>query len=302
MSDHHVVQELLGAYALDAVEAGEASDVEAHLAGCTRCRRELAEYREVIGLLAFGGGDAPVGVWDRIAAGMHEQPAERSLDRIGEELLAEVRGPSQRPGRSEPVRRAVSVGPDQRERRSAGPAELGSLAGAAAGGRRRRLRSPSRPRWQVVVAGVAAAAVAAALVLGVEVSNLDGQLSRSRQVAAAAPATLRQVRAALAVPGHRSTELRGPGSASLDVVILPSGVGYVYSPRLRRLPSDRTYQLWGVVGAKAISYGLLGPDPKVEEFRAGAGLSALAVTDEVATGVVVSHQRFSVSGTVPQAS
>ena len=300
MSDHHVVQELLGAYALDAVEAGEASDVEAHLAGCTRCRRELAEYREVIGLLAFGGGDAPVGVWDRIAAGMHEQPAERSLDRIGEELLAEVRGPSQRAGSAEPARRARSLGPDQGERRSGDPGELGSPAGA--GGRRRRLRSSPRPRWQVVVAGVAAAAVAAALVLGVEVSNLDSQLSHSRQVAAAAPATLGQVRAALAVPGHRSTKLRGPGSASLDVVILPSGVGYVYSPRLRRLPSDRTYQLWGVVGAKAISYGLLGPDPKVEEFRAGAGLSALAVTDEVATGVVVSHQRFSVSGTVPPAS
>ncbi len=275
MNHHDAIQELLGAYSLDAVEADEAAEVEAHLAGCSRCRHELAGYREVTSLLAHTGGEAPAGLWDRIAAGMQEQPGDRSLERIGEELLAEVRSPSG-PGSPEPL-----------------------YPGAAR--RRRRPRSSLGRGWQAGIAALAAAAVAASALLGAQVANLDSRLSHDRQVAAAAPATMSDVRAALSVPGHREMVLHGPGSARLAVVMLPSGVGYVYGAHLARLPSDRTYQLWGVVGSEAISYGLLGPSPGVEEFRAGVGVQALAVTAEPGTGVVVTHQRFSVSGTVPPA-
>ena len=301
MTQHDVVQDLLGAYSLDAVEADEAVEVERHLATCARCRQELAGYREVTSFLAHTGGEAPAGAWDRIAAGMQEHPADRSLDRIGEELLAEVRSPggSGSPERRSPggARQRPIAGDPSRPSRPAGT-RRSSRPGDA--GRRRPGGSLGR-RWQAGIAALAAAAVVAAAVLGAEVANLDGRLANNRQVAAAAPATMSDVRAALSVPGHRAMVLRGPGSASLDVVMLPDGLSYVYSAHLRRLPSDRTYQLWGVVGSKAISYGLLGPTPGVEEFRAGEGVQALAVTAEVGTGVVVTHQRFSVSGTVPPA-
>ena len=45
---------------------------------CPRCRSELTGYQETVALLAFGGGDAPEGVWERIAAdtaGRAEPPA-----------------------------------------------------------------------------------------------------------------------------------------------------------------------------------------------------------------------------------
>ena len=45
--------ELLAAYALDAVDAAERSDVERHLAGCAECARELAELRETLGVYAM---------------------------------------------------------------------------------------------------------------------------------------------------------------------------------------------------------------------------------------------------------
>ncbi len=61
------MQELTGAYAVDALDASEAEAVERHLAGCPRCRREVAELREVAALLAFAGGPAPARVWDGIA-------------------------------------------------------------------------------------------------------------------------------------------------------------------------------------------------------------------------------------------
>ncbi len=65
---HREIEELLGAYALDAVEGDEQRVVADHLADCARCRAEVAEHREVAALLAHGGGDAPPAIWDRIAA------------------------------------------------------------------------------------------------------------------------------------------------------------------------------------------------------------------------------------------
>src|SRR4051812_36552435 len=68
MSDHvDEFTELLGAYALDAVDDDEREAIEAHLLSCPRCRAEVAEHREVAAFLSKGA-PAPDGVWDRIAA------------------------------------------------------------------------------------------------------------------------------------------------------------------------------------------------------------------------------------------
>jgi anti-sigma factor RsiW len=65
---HDEIAELLGAYALDAVDADEAAEIEVHLTQCPRCGAELAQHREVAALLANAGSDASVELWDRIAA------------------------------------------------------------------------------------------------------------------------------------------------------------------------------------------------------------------------------------------
>lgn len=71
---HDEVAELLGAYALHAVDADERAIVEAHLEDCPRCRGELREHEAVASLLGNSGGDAPDGLWDRIADALEEQP------------------------------------------------------------------------------------------------------------------------------------------------------------------------------------------------------------------------------------
>ncbi len=86
MTSHHDIEELLGAYALDAVDADEAAAIEAHLADCPRCRSEVEAHREVAALLSSGTTTAvPDGVWDRIAADLGEAPPpvpiEVALDR-----------------------------------------------------------------------------------------------------------------------------------------------------------------------------------------------------------------------------
>lgn len=72
---HDEVAELLGAFALDAVDDDETVAIEDHLRECARCRAEVAEHRETAALLAHASADAPPALWDRIA-GSIDQPAE----------------------------------------------------------------------------------------------------------------------------------------------------------------------------------------------------------------------------------
>ena len=119
MSDpaHEEIEELLGAYALDAVNAEEAALVEAHLDECASCRAELDRHREVTTALANAIEPVPRGLWDRIAAGMSDAPAA-GVTRAGEDA---------------PVGGSVT--------------ELDAAPG----------RRSQRTRWLGVVAGVAAA-------------------------------------------------------------------------------------------------------------------------------------------------
>src|SRR5258708_21280238 len=79
---HEETAELLGAYALDAVDRDEAEEIEAHVIGCPRCRDEVAHHREVAASLAFAGGTAPDGLWGRIAATLEAVPSESDLGQL----------------------------------------------------------------------------------------------------------------------------------------------------------------------------------------------------------------------------
>ena len=77
---HEDIQELLGVYALHALEPDEAQLVEDHLEACPRCRSEVSGHREVATLLGNTGGDAPDGLWDRIASHLEEAPPPMRLE------------------------------------------------------------------------------------------------------------------------------------------------------------------------------------------------------------------------------
>jgi len=76
---HDETAELLGAYALDAVDADEREAIERHLRECPRCRAEVADHRTVASFLGSAGGRAPDGLWDRIAGSLEETPPELRL-------------------------------------------------------------------------------------------------------------------------------------------------------------------------------------------------------------------------------
>jgi anti-sigma-K factor RskA len=71
-ADERELDELLGAYALDAVSDDERRAVEQYLMVEPRARQEVAEHRETASILAWSSMAAPEGLWDRIAAHLDE--------------------------------------------------------------------------------------------------------------------------------------------------------------------------------------------------------------------------------------
>ena len=88
--EHEECQELLGAYALDAVDAQEADGIERHLVDCPRCRAEMASFRETASVLGNTTSNVPTAVWDRIAGQIAAPPGD-SWPRIAERLRVRPR-------------------------------------------------------------------------------------------------------------------------------------------------------------------------------------------------------------------
>jgi len=71
---HEEASELLGAFALDAVEEEEHAALEEHLATCPRCRAELDSLREVAGSMGNSVEPLPDGLWSSIASRLPSRP------------------------------------------------------------------------------------------------------------------------------------------------------------------------------------------------------------------------------------
>ena len=244
MNGHDEIADLLGAYALDAVDADEAAAVEAHLAVCPRCAAEVADHREVAAMLAHTGAPAPEGLWSQISASLEEPPPEMDIPLHNPE----------RP-RSEVVDLA-----ERRNRRAA--------------------------RW-MPGAAVAAALVVVALVAGVFIAGDDRSGDRTEQVASpgledVARRVMNDSDAAKVVLTSAEGDLEAP--AAIDA----NGSGYLMGNTLPALDESQTYQLWGIRGDLVVSLGVLGASPGTVAFHVGDGVDGLAITQEVAGGVVSS--------------
>ena len=255
---HAEVADLLGAYALDALEPAELQAVDRHVQGCQACRSEVAEHREVAGLLTPGWGKPPAGLWDRIAASLEEQPPP--LDLAPVIAMKPPAPPTYGTGAGTKERRGVFIG---------------------------------------IAAMVAVAAVAMIGFLGVRAIDDGGR--RNDTVTPLAELE-RSANAALADPSAQKVDLVSTdGSRYVQAVVLRDGTGYLVNPRLPTLPAERTYQLWAVVGTAKISVGVLGNAPKIVPFKMNGNVSALAITEEVAGGVVASRADPVVVGKVQTA-
>lgn len=158
------------------------------------------------------------------------------------------------------------------------------------------------PRWRRSLhVGVAAVAAAAIAVVGVRVVQQEQRFD-TMQAALEDRTVLAAALAAHANPNARQAELRSADGVVLaHAVLAPDGTGYLWSDGLPRTDPDRAYQLWAVVGSERISAGVLGPSPEISSFRMAGEVIALAITEEVAGGVVASESQPVATGLIVEA-
>ncbi len=163
-------------------------------------------------------------------------------------------------------------------------------------------RAPAAQRRRrgavATVVGFAVAAAAVAAVLGIGLVRADNKVT-NLQAAAAHPPTAAAT--ALKMPGHVVVDLASSnGKALADFVLVPDGRGYMLSSHLPSLRAGHTYQLWGIVGNRPISLGLLGGSPSQSTFTMAGSVrpSRLSITAEPAGGAVAPTGPIVASGTV----
>ncbi len=261
------MEELLGAYALDAVDADDRARVEAYLAVNPAARAEVDELRETAGWLAQTASEPPAELWDRIAASLPAAPARPAAPEL----------PISKPGPS------VTL---------AAPAAVSSLDEA-------RARKRIVPRWVTAVAGVAAALLV--VLMGAQIVSQGNKVDKLQRSISNPDALRRAAEAAKLAPGAQQVTLKSTsGNAAASLVLLPSGAGYLEENNLPTLPAGETYQLWAVMddaqSSTVISAGVLGRQAPVTPFRVNGKVVAFAVTAEKSPGVVASKNKPVVSG------
>jgi anti-sigma factor RsiW len=294
---HREIEELLAAYALDAVDAAEAAMVEAHLGGCPLCRAELDGYRETAAAL---GTTAAAAAADRTDA-----PPPELWDRIAVSLAATAPGTDAGPAGRPTFLRNLAVGrdvaPDEGAAAGAGIASVdepdradgpaGAPVDLSAHRRRRTFR------WAAAAVGVAAAVAIA--VLAVNLSQTNNQLDQARAaLAAAGPGA---AASALQQPGHQLVRMDSSSGSEVAVfVITPDQRGYLVTSSMAALPSNETYQLWAMFRGRPISLGLMGSRPHQVAFTVAGSTTptALAITVEPTGGTVAPTQTPLASGAV----
>lgn len=229
---HAEMRELLGAYAVHALEDDEFERVAAHLDGCPECRDEVDDLLDASASLGLSAIEPPSSaLWERIAA--------------------EVRAPA-----------AAAVVDVTRDR----------MAPVIALDAAREAKRERRSKWRI---GVASAAAAVALAVPIT-SALSGS---------AAPSLAALAKTASNSDGARVVSLASADGLRLaDVVVTKDGKGYLQHSTLPALPVGKTYQLWALAGDKAVSAGVLGPNPDVSAFTVNPAISAMAISVEPASG------------------
>src|SRR5207253_152213 len=84
--------------------------------------------------------------------------------------------------------------------------------------------------------------------------------------------------------GGDGRDASATGAKAAEVVLRPDGTGFLVKDRLAPLSPDRTYQLWMLVDGKAISAGVLGPNPGIVPFKAAGDPAGFAISNEVRGG------------------
>lgn len=259
MNRDEEMDELLGAYALGALDELERARIERYLAQSPQARQELARYDHVVHALAEATiePELPEGGWDRLSDLLFDRGADGGTTLPPLRLGAQEVSPS-------------TVVPPVRRR-------------------------AAWPRSAVVA--LAAAVVVSIGVFGFGIRQQ--QRLHSAQAASADVRLRTAAERALGQSTSRVGTLTAPSSsAQVRVVIDREGHGFLMGDTLPVLPSGRTYQLWSLDASAPISLGVIGGHPGVVGFPGGGSPRSLAITAEDVPGVASPSSTPLVAGTL----
>jgi anti-sigma-K factor RskA len=267
---HEEYREMLAAYALGALEAAEARSLEDHLAGCSECSAEVAEWSKTASALALSTESV--------------EPSPQLRARI----LESVRSIPQSPTESKASDGAEADG---------APKTTSNVI---------QMPEASRTRWSAAqkFGAIAAALVITALsaslfIVWTRLNSLQQQYEREHtavEVLAKQVAEEREVRELLTAPGAHMAQLSGTNmaqQASARLAFDPqTGRAMLFAYNLPPAPSGKAYQLWYIADlAHPVPGGVFTTDARGGAVlhdqvpMAGRNASVFAVTLEPQGGV-----------------
>jgi cell division protein FtsB len=239
--------------AIGALPAAEARELEAHIASCSICQAEYAEFREAVDALALSAEATP------------EEFGGARCDLLKERVMNVVRTDA---ARANPAGEANVVSLEARRART--PWWIPAIAAAA-----------------VVIAAVSTWNAA---VLRTRTDDLGHQVALLQAQVNTQESSANEARAQLALEQSHLADLVAPDAArfpiSSGVVVRGDGRIVVALRRLPPPPSGKTYQAWILHrGAKAMTPSItFSPDPSglalIELPGSAAGITTIAVSVE----------------------
>jgi hypothetical protein len=157
----------------------------------------------------------------------------------------------------------------------------------------------STRRIRAALGAVAFAAAASIVVLALSLTSTQNHVTNLQS--ALRVASQSAVQRAMATPGRSVINLTNASDQRVaQFVMVPDGRGYLVKSNMPVLPSDETYQLWGIVKGSPVSIGVMGPSPRQVTFtlNSSQGPSELAVTVQRSGGSLLPAKHFVGSGSV----
>lgn len=266
MSDAHSA---VGSYVADALNPVERAEFEDHLAGCYRCRLEVAEYSETVAMLTpLVATSPPAKLRSSILAAIDNvQPLAAEVTALSEErarLLAEHEQPTElRPTVPATVTELRPLGPDEVTPLEEHPSVLpdSSWVGVTASLSDEFGVQRSRRSDRILVALVAAALVVALAFSGwIYVSWQQDQTEVTQT---------QQENLVLTAPDAKIHTSTVEGTPVSFVVSKELNKAVFIASKLPDLDGGSIYQLWTVKGQTATSAGSLDEGGSVRQLIAG---------------------------------
>ncbi len=275
MNEQQQLDELLGAYALNAVDDVERAEIDAYLERSPRAAAEVADHLYVAAALAGSISEAPAPSFDRISA---------AIDAANTAPAVAVPATTV-PAVGAPTPTTAPVIPIASRRRR--PAAMWLTSAAAA----------------VAIGALGFQSVRTGQQLDTAKTNLAAQQQASQQLSAQLEASKRESQDAFSVqrvatsPGARIAELK-QGVEPVGRVLLDSnGRGFLELTSTQTLEAGKAYQLWGVQDKKVISLGVMKAGITAMPLSAAGNWTQFVLTVESLPGVVASEGPAVAQGT-----